>query len=46
MLADRELGQKIINDIIEQSGEYGTAVQWDESRGICVVRIPAATEDR
>ncbi len=40
MLADRELGRKIINDIIEQSGEYGTPVQWDERRGIGIVRIP------
>ena len=46
MLADRELGRKIINDIIERSGEYGTAVQWDEGRGIGVVRIPTSSEER
>jgi poly-gamma-glutamate synthesis protein (capsule biosynthesis protein) len=40
MLADRELGRKIIGDIIEASRVHGTEVEWVETRGIGVVRIP------
>ncbi len=42
MMADRELGRKIINDIIEASRPWGTTVEWVESRGIGIVRIPDA----
>jgi poly-gamma-glutamate synthesis protein (capsule biosynthesis protein) len=41
MLADKELGRKIINDLIERSGDYGTRIEWDEQRGIGVVRVTA-----
>jgi poly-gamma-glutamate capsule biosynthesis protein CapA/YwtB (metallophosphatase superfamily) len=40
MFADRELGQKIIQDLVERSEPHGTRVEWDASRGIGVVRIP------
>jgi poly-gamma-glutamate synthesis protein (capsule biosynthesis protein) len=39
MLADRELGRKIIGDLIERSAEYGTRIEWQEDRGIGVVGI-------
>jgi len=39
MLADRELGRKIIQDLIERSEPYGTSIDWDAGRGIGVVRI-------
>jgi len=40
MFADRDLGRKIIQDLIERSEPHGTRVEWDASRGIGVVRIP------
>jgi poly-gamma-glutamate capsule biosynthesis protein CapA/YwtB (metallophosphatase superfamily) len=40
MFADRDLGQKIIQDLIDRSEPHGTRVEWDASRGIGVVRIP------
>lgn len=40
MFADRELGQKIIQDLVERSQPHGTTVEWDASRGIGVVRLP------
>ena len=39
MLADRELGRKIIQDLIERSEPYGTSIDWNADRGIGVVRI-------
>jgi poly-gamma-glutamate synthesis protein (capsule biosynthesis protein) len=42
MLADRELGRKIIQDLVERSSPYGTAIEWDAARGIGVVGVPAA----
>ncbi len=41
MLADRELGRKIIQDLIDRSRPHGTAIEWDAARGIGVVRVPA-----
>ncbi|HSW30125.1 MAG TPA: CapA family protein [Longimicrobiales bacterium] len=40
MLADRELGRKIIQDLVERSSQYGTAIEWDAGRGIGVVTVP------
>lgn len=40
LLAERELGRKIIQDLIDRSGPHGTTVEWDESRGIGIVQIP------
>jgi len=40
MLADRELGRKIIQDLIERSEPYGTTIAWDADRGIGLVRLP------
>ncbi|MHB1192206.1 MAG: CapA family protein [Longimicrobiales bacterium] len=42
MLADRELGRKIIQDLVERSSPYGTAIAWDADRGVGVVRVPSA----
>ncbi len=42
MLADRELGRKIIQDLIDRSEPHGTAIEWDADRGIGVVAIPGA----
>jgi poly-gamma-glutamate synthesis protein (capsule biosynthesis protein) len=39
MLADRELGRKIIGDLIERSADYGTRIEWLEDRGIGVVSV-------
>ena len=39
MLADRELGRKIIQDLIEASEPHGTTIEWLEDRGIGVVRL-------
>lgn len=39
LLADRELGAKIVGDLVERSRPYGTAVEWDAGRGIGVVRL-------
>lgn len=40
MFADRELGRKIIQDLIDRSEPHGTRVEWDATRGIGVVRVP------
>jgi poly-gamma-glutamate synthesis protein (capsule biosynthesis protein) len=40
LLADRELGRKIINDLIERSLPFGTVVEWRDGEGIGVVRLP------
>ena len=45
MLADRELGRKIINDLIERSRPHGTTVEWVADRGIGVVRVGAASSE-
>lgn len=37
MLADRELGQKIIGDVIARSRPFGTMIDWRE--GVAVVRV-------
>lgn len=39
MLADRELGQKIIQDLIDASQPHGTTIEWNDARGIGVVEI-------
>jgi len=39
LLADRELGAKIIGDLVERSRPHGTAIEWDGARGIGVVRL-------
>ncbi len=39
LLADRELGRKIIQDLIDRSSPYGTTIEWDAARGIGVVRL-------
>ncbi|MBI4519258.1 MAG: hypothetical protein HY701_00350, partial [Gemmatimonadetes bacterium] len=44
LLADRELGRKIINDLIERSRPFNTTVEWREQQGIGVVRLPARTD--
>jgi len=38
MLADRSLGEKIINDLIERSKPFGTTIEWRD--GIGVVSLP------
>lgn len=38
MLADRELGRKIIGDLIERSRPFGTAIEWRD--GVGVVKLP------
>jgi poly-gamma-glutamate capsule biosynthesis protein CapA/YwtB (metallophosphatase superfamily) len=40
MLADRTMGKAIIDDLIRQSTTYGTRIEWDDARGIGVVRVP------
>jgi poly-gamma-glutamate capsule biosynthesis protein CapA/YwtB (metallophosphatase superfamily) len=40
-LADRELGQKIINDLITRSKPFGTVIEWRD--GIGVVRLGRPT---
>jgi poly-gamma-glutamate synthesis protein (capsule biosynthesis protein) len=40
MFADKELGKKIINDIVTKSQTYGTQIEWQEARGVAVVKIP------
>jgi len=40
MLADRDLGRKIIQDLMDRSEIYGTRIEWDERRQIGVVRVP------
>jgi len=44
MLADREMGRKIINDLIERSAPFGTVVEWREEERIGVVRLGARPE--
>jgi poly-gamma-glutamate capsule biosynthesis protein CapA/YwtB (metallophosphatase superfamily) len=39
LLADRELGRKIINDLVERSQPFGTTIEWREAEGIGVVRL-------
>jgi poly-gamma-glutamate synthesis protein (capsule biosynthesis protein) len=39
LLANAELGRKIINDLIERSRPLGTTIEWRD--GIGVVRVPA-----
>ncbi len=39
LLADRDLGAKIVGDLVERSRPYGTVVAWDSGRGIGVVRL-------
>jgi len=41
MLADRELGQKIIQDLIDRSRPHGTTILWDAGRGVGVVKVPS-----
>ena len=41
MLADRELGRKIIGDLIERSRPFGTTIEWRD--GIGVVKLPLGT---
>jgi len=38
MLADRELGRKIIGDLMERSRPFGTTIEWRD--GIGVVKLP------
>ena len=45
MFADRELGRKIIQDLIDASEPHGTVVEWDDARGIGFVRLPAVATD-
>jgi poly-gamma-glutamate synthesis protein (capsule biosynthesis protein) len=39
MLADRELGRKIIEDLRERSEPFGTVIEWREAEGMGVVRL-------
>jgi poly-gamma-glutamate capsule biosynthesis protein CapA/YwtB (metallophosphatase superfamily) len=39
LLADPELGRKIIHDLVERSQPFGTVVEWREREGIGVVRL-------
>lgn len=39
MFADRDLGRKIIQDLIDRSEPYGTTIEWLEDKGIGVVRL-------
>lgn len=41
LLADRELGRKIVQDLVERSGPYGTVIVWDQGRGIGIVEVPS-----
>src|SRR5688572_27843090 len=38
LLADRETGRKIINDLIERSRSFGTTIEWRDGIGIVKVR--------
>lgn len=42
MLADRALGRKIIQDLIDRSRPHGTIIEWQENRGVGVVRLSQA----
>ena len=44
MLADRELGRKIINDLITRSRPFGTTIEWKD--GIGTVVLPRTTVNR
>ncbi len=39
MFADRELGRKIIQDLIDASEPHGTTIEWHEEEGIGVLRL-------
>ncbi|MEX0894019.1 MAG: CapA family protein [Gemmatimonadota bacterium] len=41
LLADRELGAKIIGDLVERSRPFGTAIEWRADEGIGVVVLPS-----
>jgi poly-gamma-glutamate synthesis protein (capsule biosynthesis protein) len=43
MLADRELGRKIIQALVDASAPHGTTIDWVEDRGIGVLRLDGAT---
>lgn len=45
MFADRELGRKIIQDLIDASEPHGTVVEWDDARGIGFVQLPGVATD-
>lgn len=38
MLADRELGRKIIGDVIERSRPFGTTIEWRDGVGVVKLR--------
>ncbi len=38
MLADRELGRKIIGDLIERSRPFGTTIEWRDGVGVVTLR--------
>ena len=40
MLADRTLGRKIIDDLIDRSRPFGTTIEWRDGIGVVVVRRP------
>ena len=39
MFADRELGRKIIQDLVDASRPHGTNIEWLEDKGIGVLRL-------
>jgi len=43
LLADPELGRKIINDLIERSRPLGTTIEWRDGVGVVRVAAPART---
>jgi poly-gamma-glutamate synthesis protein (capsule biosynthesis protein) len=43
MLADRELGRKIIQALVDASAPHGTTIDWVEDRGIGVLRLDGST---
>ena len=43
-LADREQGRRIIQRLTEMSRRFGTVIDWQEDKGIGVVRVPRAEE--
>jgi poly-gamma-glutamate capsule biosynthesis protein CapA/YwtB (metallophosphatase superfamily) len=44
MLADREQGRRIVQRLSEMSRPYGTVIEWQEERGIGIVRVPRADD--
>jgi poly-gamma-glutamate synthesis protein (capsule biosynthesis protein) len=44
MLAGPADGRRIVQRLTELSRPYGTVIEWDEARGIGVVRVPRAQE--